>query len=53
MNQRVRFDWMDVSFPSAALPAGSRMPTVFPEGQSPLDSVLGGDAKTQSAAMWA
>ena len=32
---------------------GTRMPTVFPEGKSPLDSVLNGDAKAQAEAVWA
>jgi hypothetical protein len=31
---------------------GTRMPTIFPDGRSTLDDVLGGQADTQAAAMW-
>lgn len=34
-----------------ALQEGTRMPTFFPDGQSPLPDVLGGDAKRQMMAI--
>jgi mono/diheme cytochrome c family protein len=54
MNQRVRFEWYGRWLSEAQrMQPGTRMPTVFPEGKSPLDSVLNGDAKAQSDAVWA
>jgi hypothetical protein len=54
MNQRVRFEWYGRWLSEAQrMQPGTRMPTVFPEGKSPLDTVLGGDAKAQAEAVWA
>jgi mono/diheme cytochrome c family protein len=54
MNQRVRFEWYGRWLSEAQrMQPGTRMPTVFPEGKSPLDSVLNGDAKAQAEAVWA
>jgi hypothetical protein len=33
------------------LQEGTRMPTFFPDGQSPLPDVLGGDARKQMTAI--
>ena len=33
------------------LQEGTRMPTFFPDGQSPLPEVLGGDARKQMTAI--
>lgn len=54
MNQRVRFEWYGRWMSEAQrMQPGTRMPTVFPEGKSPLDSVLNGHSKDQADAMWA
>lgn len=54
MNQRVRFDWYRRWLEQAQrLQPGTRMPTVFPEGKSPLPKVLDGTADAQADAMWA
>jgi hypothetical protein len=54
MTQRVRFDWYRrwLEQPQRFQP-GTRMPTVFPDGKSLLDQVLGGSADAQAEAMWA
>jgi len=54
MNQRVRFEWYGRWLSEAQrMQPGTRMPTVFPEGKSSLDSVLNGDVKSQAEAVWA
>jgi mono/diheme cytochrome c family protein len=52
-NQRVRYDWYLrwMEQPQRMQP-GTRMPTVFTNGQSPLPSVLDGDAAVQAEAVW-
>jgi cytochrome c551/c552 len=52
--QRVRHDWYRrwLEQPQRMQP-GTRMPTVFPDGRSPLAAVLGGSADAQAEAMWA
>jgi mono/diheme cytochrome c family protein/cytochrome c553 len=54
MNQRVRYDWYRrwLEQPQRMQP-GTRMPTVFNEGKSSLDKVLGGNPDAQAEAMWA
>lgn len=54
MNQRVRYDWYRrwLEQPQRMQP-GTRMPSVFTEGKSLLDKVLGGTADAQAEAMWA
>jgi mono/diheme cytochrome c family protein len=53
-NQRVRYDWYLrwLEQPQRMQP-GTRMPSVFAEGKSPLDRVLSGRADLQAEAMWA
>jgi cbb3-type cytochrome oxidase cytochrome c subunit len=53
MTRRVRKDWYVrwLHQPQRMQP-GTRMPTVFLEGRSLLDTVLGGDAGKQAEAMW-
>ncbi|MCS6850732.1 MAG: c-type cytochrome [Gemmataceae bacterium] len=54
MSQRVRYDWYLRWLTDAQrIQPGTRMPTVFPEGRSLLDQILGGRAEAQAAAMWA
>jgi hypothetical protein len=52
--QRVRYDWYRrwLEQPLRMQP-GTRMPTVFLEGKSSLDTVLSGHADAQADAMWA
>jgi hypothetical protein len=53
-NQRVRYAWFRRWLESAQrMHPGTKMPTVFPEGKSLLEKVLGGNADAQSQAMWA
>jgi hypothetical protein len=54
MDQRVRYDWYRRWLIQAQrMQPGTRMPTIFPEGKTLLDNVLGGDADAQAEAMWA
>jgi hypothetical protein len=32
---------------------GTRMPTIFPDGKSALDTILGGKPDAQAEAIWA
>lgn len=51
---RLRYPWYRRWLESAQrMQPGTKMPTVFPDGRSLLDSVLGGNAEAQSEAMWA
>ncbi len=54
MNQRVRYEWYLrwLEQPQRIQP-GTRMPSVFMDGKSLLDKVLGGSADAQAEAMWA
>lgn len=51
--KRVRPEWFAryVRDPQQIRP-GTRMPTVFPNGKSPMPEVLGGDVDKQIAALW-
>jgi mono/diheme cytochrome c family protein len=53
MDQRVRYDWYLgwLEQPQRIQP-GTRMPSVFMDGKSLVDSVLGGKADAQAEAMW-
>jgi mono/diheme cytochrome c family protein len=53
MNRRVRHDWYLrwLEQPQRLAP-GTRMPSVFNEGKSLLDTVLGGSAAAQADALW-
>lgn len=53
MHERVRYPWYRrwMVQPQRMQP-GTRMPTVFNEGRSLLDEVLGGDADRQADAIW-
>jgi mono/diheme cytochrome c family protein len=53
MSKRVRYDWYRrwLEQPQRISP-GTRMPTVFTGGRSPLMKVLGGNADAQAEAMW-
>jgi len=53
MQDRVRYDWYRrwLEQPQR-MQAGTRMPTIFPDGKSLIDDVLGGRADAQAAAMW-
>lgn len=54
MNQRVRFDWYGRWLSEAQrMQPGTRMPTVFPEGKSTVETVLNGKANAQADAIWA
>ncbi len=54
MNQRVRYDWYRRWLQQAQrVQPGTRMPTVFPEGKSTNETVLGGSPDAQAEAMWA
>src|SRR5262249_22080142 len=52
-NQRVRYEWYRrwLEQPQRMQP-GTKMPTVFFGGKSPLERVLGGSADSQAEAMW-
>lgn len=52
--KRVRPEWFAryVRDPQQIRP-GTRMPTVFPQGKSPLPDLYGGDVDKQIAALWA
>jgi mono/diheme cytochrome c family protein len=53
-NQRVRYPWFRRWLESAQrMHPGTKMPTIFPEGKSLLEKVLGGNPDAQSEAMWA
>jgi mono/diheme cytochrome c family protein len=54
MNQRVRFAWYRrwLEQPQRMQP-GTRMPAVFADGKSQVETVLGGSADAQAEAMWA
>jgi mono/diheme cytochrome c family protein len=54
VTKRVRPEWFVkyVMDPQSLRP-GTRMPTVFPNGKSPLTETLHGDAAQQIAGMWA
>jgi cytochrome c553 len=53
MTQRVRYPWYRrwLVQPQRIQP-GTRMPTVFNEGRTLLDDILGGDASRQADAIW-
>jgi mono/diheme cytochrome c family protein len=53
MTQRVNRDWFHYYLldPQKYRP-GTRMPSAWPEGQSPLNKVLGGSADKQIEAIW-
>jgi mono/diheme cytochrome c family protein len=54
MNQRVRYDWYRRWLIQAQrMQPGTRMPTIFPDGKTLLDKILGGSADAQAEAMWA
>jgi prolyl oligopeptidase PreP (S9A serine peptidase family)/mono/diheme cytochrome c family protein len=54
MNQRVRYSWYRRWMEHAQrMQPGTRMPTVFPDGKSPLPAILEGNADAQAEAMWA
>ncbi|MBL8794001.1 MAG: c-type cytochrome, partial [Planctomycetia bacterium] len=54
MNQRVRYDWYLRWLSEAQrMQPGTRMPTVFPDGKTLLNTVLDGKAEAQAEAMWA
>jgi hypothetical protein len=53
MQERVRYGWYRrwLAQPQRMQP-GTRMPTIFAEGRTLLDDVLGGKAEAQEEAMW-
>jgi cbb3-type cytochrome oxidase cytochrome c subunit len=53
MNERVRYDWYSrwLDDPQRMQP-GTRMPTVFQNGSTAIKTILGGDARAQSQAIW-
>jgi mono/diheme cytochrome c family protein len=54
MNQRVRYPWYRRWLQeSQRMQPGTRMPSVFPDGKSTLDEILGGSADAQAEAIWA
>jgi cytochrome c2 len=54
MNQRVRYPWYRRWLEHAQrMQPGTRMPTIFPDGKSPLPMILNGNADAQAEAMWA
>lgn len=54
MSQRVRYPWYRRWLEQAQrMQPGTRMPTVFTNGQSSLTEILGGGADAQAEAMWA
>jgi mono/diheme cytochrome c family protein len=54
MSQRVQYDWYRRWLEQALrMQPGTRMPTIFPDGKSTSDKVLGGSADAQADAMWA
>jgi mono/diheme cytochrome c family protein len=54
MNQRVRYPWYRRWLEQAQrMQAGTRMPTIFPDGHSTLATVLDGKAEAQADAIWA
>jgi mono/diheme cytochrome c family protein len=54
MSQRVRYEWYRRWLEQPLrYQAGTRMPTIFPDGKSLVTSILGGDADAQADAMWA
>lgn len=53
MTQRLKRSWFDRYLPDpAALRAGTRMPTFWPDGKSTKQNVLGGDKEKQLEALW-
>jgi mono/diheme cytochrome c family protein len=53
-SQRVRYDWFRRWLEQAQrMQPGTRMPTVFPDGKSTNESILGGKADAQAEAIWA
>jgi mono/diheme cytochrome c family protein len=53
MSQRVRYDWYLRWLEQAQrMQPGTRMPTVFLNGKSQLDTLLNGSAADQAEAMW-
>jgi cytochrome c2 len=51
---RLRYGWYRRWLESAQrMQPGTKMPTVFPDGRSLLESVLGGKADAQAEALWA
>jgi mono/diheme cytochrome c family protein len=54
MNQRVRYDWYRrwLEQPQRLSP-GTRMPSVFTNGKSLVESILAGSGDAQAEAMWA
>jgi mono/diheme cytochrome c family protein len=53
MNERVRYDWYRrwLEQPQRLSP-GTRMPSVFTNGKSPVASVFGGSGDAQAEAIW-
>jgi mono/diheme cytochrome c family protein len=52
--QRVRYDWFRRWLEQAQrMQPGTRMPSVFTNGRSTVESVLNGDGDAQAEAMWA
>jgi mono/diheme cytochrome c family protein len=53
MSRRVRYEWYRrwLEQPQREAP-GTRMPTIFTHGRSPLDKILGGKPDAQAEAMW-
>jgi len=51
-SERLRPEWVvDWVLDPQGIAAGTRMPTFFPDGQSPLPDLLGGDARAQIEAV--
>ena len=53
MNARLNFDWFErfLRAPASVKP-GTRMPAFWPDGQSALPNIEGGDATRQVSALW-
>ena len=53
MNNRVRYPWYKRwLFDHQRMQPGTRMPTGFLNGKSPLADVVGGDGEQQARAIW-
>jgi mono/diheme cytochrome c family protein len=53
MRDRVRYDWyVRWLYDAQRMQPGTRMPTVFPDGRSPLETLLGGTGAAQAGAIW-
>src|SRR5438105_1253224 len=54
MTDRVRYDWYRRWLEQAPrMQPGTRMPSVFTEGKSTMESILGGNGDAQAEVMWA